>query len=103
MTSDDIMRSVLCSGESGPDLGPGPRLPAEAEAEVSPGPGPGLALSLRAPDTQAEVSGHQANQARVGLDISRECLLSYSFIHSPQCSTIVACLSLSSEWPPDRC
>ena len=99
------MRSVLCSGESGPDLGPGPRLPAEAEAEVSPDPGPGLALSLRAPDTQAEVSGHQANQARVGLDISRElsCYFIHSFIHSPQCSTIVACLSLNSEWPPDRC
>ena len=64
---DDIMTSVRCSGDSGPDLGPGPRLPAEAEAEVPPGPGPGPALSLRAPDTQAEVSGHQANKARVAL------------------------------------
>ena len=55
---DDIMTSVRCSGDPGPDLGPGPRLPAEVEAEVPPGPGPSPALSLQAPDTQAEVSGH---------------------------------------------
>ena len=77
-TLHEIMTSSRSSGEPGPDLGPGPGLPAEAEAELPPGPGPRPPLCLRAPDCQAELGGHQAHQAGVGLF---QKMIQNSFIH----------------------
>lgn len=99
-TLHDIMTSVLSSGEPGPDLGPGPGLPAEAEAELPPGPGARPALWLRAPDCEAEISGHQAHQTRVGLFqkmLENTFLFIHSFTHrnAPQLKLVFLCAGVS--------